>query len=173
MSENLQDDYYEEIYPPEKLEELKVLFKDCEYKVYTCKDEGYDYLQDGYCCIASKNPSGKELYVDLEDEFSIFFDSWHSHYSSCKGEYKLFTEDLKGILNSTLYAFSIFSGGNWLASQLLQCPVISDKYIALRYINSYFYKDVISKIKQNGAEVHCVFWNDEFSNVIKFLPKEF
>lgn len=161
-----------EINPPEKLEEIKFILKDCDYKVYTAKDEGYNYLAEGCFCITAKSPSGVKLYVDLEEEITLTYDAWHGHYSPQEGEYREMLEDLTGILNNRLCAFSIFIDGKWRGSQLLQDSVKS-KEEAMRYMNSFFHKKFISQMKQNGAEVRCVYWDDRLTNIIKFAPNEF
>lgn len=164
-----------EIDPIEKLEELKEFLKDYDVTVHTFgnEKEEYSYLDEEDYCITVKNSSDDELFIDWNGEFTLTYDAWHAHFSLCQYDYEEMLEYLTGILQNNLCSFSVFSNGEWLGSAMLENPVISDKVKVRKHIKSSYSKEFISKIRQNGAEIRYVYWDEQFTKIVKFEPDEF
>lgn len=105
MGDQMDEHYYDEIKPVEKLSDLTEFLKEYYPQVHTCKDEGYEYLEEGDFCITLKNQSGKELYIDIDDEFTLIYDVWHGHYGACLGEYEDLKFLLQQLLDNKIYIF--------------------------------------------------------------------
>lgn len=173
MNSNSPKDIYDDINPVDKLQEIQTFLTGYEIQVFTNKDKEYEYLEDGQYCITLKNANGNPLYIDLTDEFTLTYQDWHSHYGSFYGsdkeEYKYMLNDLRGLLNNTSYIFSIYSTNRWECSELIDYELTSIPDIK-RKIESRG-KELIHRIKQDGAEVRLSFW-DEVKNKVIYLEPE-
>lgn len=162
----------EEIEPSGKLDELVKLLYKYNAKVYTNKDADYDYLEDGCSCITLKNQSDKELYIDLEEEFTLSYDAWHAHYFPDVCEYNAMLHDLNGLLNCTCCAFVVSSKNKWMCSVLLTVPP-KTKDDAKKQIRKVLYeKGFIKKMQRQGAEAQCIFWNEKLNYKFTIAPNE-
>ena len=64
------------------------------------------------------SPFGEELWIVIDTEFSIFFGDWHAHYFAYEDEYRLFLDDLFGILESRRFTVCAYRGVQWCGSTL-------------------------------------------------------
>lgn len=107
--------------------------------------------QEDYISVRLVNDAGKELFIDLEGEFTLFFGDWHCHYTHYNydynqyaDEYQEFLSDLLGILENQRYAVCVFHENQWRSSWLArgETPDI----------------DKIRKKVGDGLKVVCNFW---------------
>lgn len=166
--------YYDDVEPVEKLEELTELLKEYNPQIHTCKDEGYNYLEEDDVCITLKNQFGKEFYIDLNDEFTISYDVWHCHYSPYQGEYEMLKEELKLLLTNTGYIFSVFIQDQWMGSMTLEEPLTSKTQVK-KQIQQFLKRDKqwIRQAKAKGVEARMVYWDESNNMIVTFVPTEY
>ncbi|HAJ98309.1 MAG TPA: hypothetical protein DCO72_11310 [Ruminococcus sp.] len=111
--------------------------------------------QDDDISIRLVHGGGKELFIDLDDEFSIFFGDWHCHYSPYNydynryaDEYQEFLSDLFDILENRQYTVCTYRENEWNGSWLEDGKIPDIDKIR---------KD----IGADGIKVVCSFWDSE------------
>lgn len=161
----------------DKKEELCALLKDQSYEIHQRDDGEYHYLKDGDICITVINADEKKknLYLDLDEEFTLTFGSFHDHYECSQYGYNGLVADLKGILESKIAAASIYHyyGGklNWLGSCLITAEEAECKTV--RQIFQYVFnaKDFRKDLEQYGGEACYEFWDSRYDKTIKIEQK--
>ncbi|MEE5992689.1 MAG: hypothetical protein V3G42_05545 [Oscillospiraceae bacterium] len=107
--------------------------------------------QDDYISIRLVNNAGKELFIDLDEEFTIFWGDWHNHYydyyEGVDG-YQLFLSDLFDILENRQYTVCTYRENEWNGSWLEDGKIPDIDKIR---------KD----IGADGIKVVCSFWDSE------------
>lgn len=166
-SENLNND----IDPADKLQEIQTFLTEQEFQVYTGEDKEYEYLDKGYYCITLRNTKGNTLYIDLTDEFTLTYKGvWHCHYDPDIRGYSEMLHDLRGLLDNKLLVLNIYSKGRWECSALLDFELATvadiDKQI------SALPKEIVRRIKQDGAEIRLQFWDEDKNKIIRSEPDE-
>ncbi len=101
-----------------------------------------------------------ESYLDLcwDEEFTMYFDSFHSHYG--EESWEELADDIVKILDGRLVAARAESGGRWLGSYLLEpenIPVNSKSRL-LQYLFGGR-KDVYREVKKNGGIFSISAWD--------------
>lgn len=66
----------------------------------------------------SISPFDEEKWIEISYEFSTFFGDWHTHYFSYDEEFKVFLDDLTGILHNGKFTVCAYDGGKWFGSYL-------------------------------------------------------
>ena len=156
--------YGDLIEPVSKLNEVINLLEGLEYEVHTMADDGYDYLSaESHRCIHLKNKAGKELFIGFEDEFSLFFDAWHTHYFGYE----------KSILNNTAYPIIVRCKGKCMGSMLIRNEVLSKETAKGKVISLLHAPEFINRMNEDGIVVSLVFWNSDLDSEIIFEPGEF
>lgn len=56
--------------------------------------------EEDFAEIKLVNTSGEELWIQIDEEISLFFGDWHTHYVAFPEAYPYFIDDLSGILSS-------------------------------------------------------------------------
>ena len=108
--------------------------------------------QDDYISVRLVNGVGKELFIDLDDEFSIFFGDWHCHYTHYNYDYNQYADEYQEFL-SDLFEF-------WRISQYTVCT-----YHENQWRSSWLARgetpdiDKIRKKVGDGLKVVCSFWD--------------
>ena len=164
------DTAYDPVY---KLYALKEFLKDYPFEVHTNKDEGYDYLDDISYCITLKNADGYELFIDLEGEFTLTYEGWHTHYLVDNYNYECLKEDITSILNNSWGAVIFYVDGKWFGSTTTSFP-ITTKEQAEEKVQEMFgdTDEFMEKIRQEGVEVVCKFWDTSLNSTVRLAPKE-
>ena len=158
----------------DKLYCLKHFLRDFDYEVHTHVDEGYDYLDDISYCITLKNDDGHEMFIDLEGEFTLSFQGWHTHYFCEQELYDELKEDIMDFLNNKMGAVTFVVNGEWFGSTIARKPV-ENKEQALEIVAGMYKKirEFQMKIHREGVEVRVCYWDSSLNSTIKIEPGEF
>lgn len=158
----------------DKLYCLKYFLRDFDYEVHTNADAGYDYLDDISYCITLKNDDGDEIFIDLEAEFTLSFQGWHTHYFCEQEWYEELKEDIMDFLNNKIGAVTFIVNGKWFGSSIARNPV-ENKEQALERVAKVFKgeREFQRKIYREGVEVCVYFWDSFLNSIIKIEPGEF
>ncbi|MBQ9383885.1 MAG: hypothetical protein IJT87_06575 [Ruminiclostridium sp.] len=166
---------YREISIQEAVSDLTNLLseKGLDYTVHTQNDEGYDYLDDEECrSINMVNKSGDELFIDLQGEFTIFFQEWHEHYYTEKWDYDKLKNDLLDLLSNKLFVFTVMCNNEWMCSVLVRDSQISKEEVKQKVRKYLNHPEFRNKLKINGADICFKFWDDKLNKKIIFKPGE-
>ena len=98
---------------------------------------------------------GDSLWLQIDEEFTIFFGDWHAHYSDDEEEYQLFLDDLLGILENRKFTACAYREGRWCGSMLSEAEVPNESDLR----NEFFGEDKV---------IECNYW-DAGKNII-FRP---
>lgn len=152
---------------------LEAFLKDYNYEVHSNADEEYAYLYKDSRCITLKNSESRELYIDLEGDFTLSFGGWHSHYLTTIEEYDCLKDDIKSILTNQIGAVVFLIEGNMFGSSLAYTPITNKKQ-AIEKVYDMFgnTKEFLAKIYNKGVEVYCTYWDSIFDSSIILAPKE-
>ena len=159
-----------EINPLDKIDEILEIFKQHNPNVFSCDDEGYDWLEcDSSRCILIKNPHSKndiEISIGDDDEFVLCFAGAHSHYLNYQYDYENLIEDLKNILNNTLYSGTITdSEGKWYGSGFFEKEKINDDPKGVfKFV--FDIKEFNEHLSNTGYKIEYVFWNPIDNKII-------
>jgi hypothetical protein len=157
----------DDINPLSKVSSLKVLLKNYDFEIHTNKDERKDNVELEYITFILKNSEGEELTIDLDEEFTLSFGGWHTHYMATEEYYECLKNDVMSFLNNKLATVTFTINGKWIGSSTTDLPITSkeqavDKtYEVFRYDNHF-----LNKIKRNGVKLECNFWNPELDTAI-------
>ena len=83
-----------------KIDDILSLIQKYNPQIITKKS---DYLE-----VKIVNEFDEELWIEVDDMISIFFECWHTHYFACEEEYSAFLEDLFGILENKKFVFGVY-----------------------------------------------------------------
>lgn len=160
--------------PGSKLGEILKTLQDYNIATYTGEDEGYDYLDEGDYCITVLNPSGDaDLYIDLEDGFTLTCGEWDAHYEPYPKDYRNMMEDIRRFLEGGMYLAVVSQGADWICSLSVNQKE-PDKAFLLNQLREFLHSadcDVfIREIGKRGASVNCIFWNSEKCRTIRVRP---
>jgi hypothetical protein len=163
----------DDINPLSKVSSLKVLLKNYDFEIHTNKDERKDNVELEYITFILKNSEGEELTIDLDEEFTLSFGGWHTHYMATEEYYECLKNDVMSFLNNKLATVTFTINGKWIGSSTTDLPITSkeqavDKtYEVFRYDNHF-----LNKIKRNGVKLECNFWNPELDYSIILEPSD-
>lgn len=167
--------YDMEIEPVEKLVELCTLLADQQIEVHKAPDADpeYHYLGEGYVCITILNPySDSKMFIDLEDEFTLTYGAYHSHFFADTGEYEEMVKEMQGLLKNEICSASLYYGTDkkWLGSTSIQKDDINKPF---NEIFSFVMKkkEFKSKLRSYGGEVQYIFWNPSDNRTIQIPAK--
>ncbi len=155
----------------DKKEELCKLFEECLYEIHQ-KDQGeYHYLDEDDICITVKNSNeSKVLYLDLNEEFTLTFGSFHSHYDCSEYDYEELVTDIREIIKSNIGVASIYhyydGKLNWLGSHLVSIEETETKNVKQVFQHVFSVKDFQNDLTQYGGEVHYEFWDSRYDKTL-------
>ena len=157
----------------DKLYCLEYFLKDYDYEVHTNADTDYDYLDDISYCITLRNAAGDEMFIDLEGEFTLTFQGWHSHYFCEQEWYEELKENIMAYLKNEMGAVTFAVNGKWFGSTTTEKPV-ETKEQALEIVANMYKgeREFLRKIHREGVEVHSCFWDSSLNSIIKIEPGE-
>lgn len=171
MNSNSSENTNSDINPADKLQEIQTFLAEEEFRVYTNKDKEYEYLDEGDYCITLKNSKGNPLYIDLTDEFTLSYKGyWHCHYDPDSRGYSEMLHDLRGILDNKLLVLDIYSKERWESSSLLDFDHAAVADVDRQI--SALPKEVVRRIRQDGAEIRLQFWDEDKSKIIRTVPEK-
>jgi hypothetical protein len=161
-----------EINPLDKIDEILEIFKQHNPKVFSCNDEGYDWLEcDSSRCIFIKNPyceNDIELSIGDDDEFVLNFSSGHAHYLNYEYDYERLIENISDILKNTLCSGTITdSEGKWYGSGFFEKEKINDDpQNVFKFV--FDIKEFRGHLTKMGYKVEYTFWNPTDNKTITF-----
>jgi len=161
----------------DKKEELCNLLMNYLYEIHQKDDGEYRYLNDGDICITVINTDddNKKIYLDLQEEFTLSFGAFHSHYESFQYGYDDLVTDLKGILENRIGAASIYHHYegklNWLGSLMISIEEAETKTVKQVFHHVFHTKDFWNDLEQYGGEVWYEFWDFRYDKRIMIDKK--
>ena len=155
----------EEIRPMDKLQELQHLVKGPEITTHLSDEEGYDYLEKGNVCIEVQNPGkGDNLFLDIEDQFTLSFGEWDSRYAATEEDYRLLCEDLEFLLDKKLYTVVVYVKEDWICSLTVRETEIRKNQL-LDHVRDFLHSagcdTFIDLMQKEGASIRCTFWGEK------------
>lgn len=163
----------DDINPLSKVSSLKVLLKDYTFDIHSYYDEGQDDVDIEYITFLLKNPAGEELTIDLDEEFTLSFGGWHTHYMATEEDYECLKNDIMSFLNNKLASVTFTVNGKWIGGSTTDIPITSkEKAIEKTYEVFGYEKYFLNKIKRNGVKLECNFWNPELDTTIVLEPSD-
>ena len=157
----------------DKLYCIEHLLRDYDYEVHTNADPDYDYLDDISYCITLKNAAGDEMFIDLEGEFTLTFQGWHTHYFCEQESYEELKEDIMAFLKNEIGAVTFMVNGKWFGDRITHKP-IETKEQALETVTDMYksQREFLRKIHRQGVEVCSRFWDTALNTTINIEPGE-
>lgn len=153
----------------DKLDEIRGILDEigAKYEVHSHDDGEFSYLVDDEICIKIPNPySERTMFIDLQDEISLFFGpEWHEHYYLTEEYFEDFRDTLTSILKNECCSHALFYGddlqwgGSGLAVKGNEIKELSGYYCINTMSNE------ISEYKKEWAdndmysELRFMFWN--------------
>ncbi len=163
-----------EIHPLEKQAEIMERLRGRDVIQYTSRDEGFEYLPENGICIGVLNPSGEQdLYIDLEEDFIVSCGEWDAHYAASRNDYQKMLEDIEQFLNGELYLAVVYVRKDWICSLSIAQKKIDRRFLLQRvkdFLHSAGGDLFIKEIREKGAEIRCMFWNEKRSQKITVKP---
>jgi len=106
------------------------------------------------------------LDIFWDDEFTMYFGSFHSHYG--EDEWEELLETLTGILEGRLVSARMESGGRWLGSYLLEPESIplTSKSRLLKYLFGR-QKDFYKEVSKHGGTFSITAWDERKSRTYR------
>lgn len=128
------------------------------------------YTQDKE--IEIQNPLSEEhIYISWDDEFTVYFGSFHGHYG--EEEWEELMETVEKLISGVWVAGRIESSGRWMGSFLLEAEEIpvTSKSRLLKYLFGSR-KDSYKEVQRNGGIFSITAWNPEKSRTYIITKKE-
>ncbi len=113
---------------------------------------------------------GSYLDICWNEEFTMYFGSFHSHYG--EDEWEMLFDDIVKILDGSLVSARIESSGRWLGSYLLEpgnIPLTSKSKLL-----SYLFgrqKDFYKEVQKNGGIFSVTAWDEKKSRTYRITEK--
>lgn len=164
-------------YTLDRIEELCELLQGYTYEIHKKDDGEYHYLKDNNICITVLNSDENKdrLYLDLDEEFTLTFGTFHNHYECSQYGYEELVVDLIGILQSKIGVASIYHhyGGklNWLGSCMISVEDVERLTVKQIFQDIYHIKDFRNDLAQYGGEACYEFWNPSYDKTVKIDRK--
>ena len=164
--------FYESVEVLDKKDDIMQVLSQYNPSLHDSNDDGYDWLEeDGYSISIAR--AGEEiLTVDLEGEFSLYFEGWHTHYAAYKRDYETLLADIKRITSNEMAAVIISCNGKWMGSTTAIASDINESYLINRVKSLLNDKEFLSKMKQYGYIIECKFFDSEKNMEFKIAPKQ-
>ena len=142
--------------------------------IHTNKEKEYNWLKDNNCSIEIKNKDNDSLYIDLEDEITISYGLWHTHYyCEDKIDFEEALSTIENILNNKECVLLIYCNKKLFGSG---SEINKEKYTleeAIDFIDAFFNKTSVIKLFQEyGANIKVNYW-DKTKNYELFIDKEY
>ena len=163
----------DDINPLSKVSSLKVLLKDYTFDIHSNYDEGQDDVELEYITFILKNPAGEELTIDLDEEFTLSFVGWHTHYMATEEDYECLKNDIMSFLNNKLASVTFTVNGKWIGSSTTDNPIVNKEKAIEKTYDVFGYDNFfLKKINRSGVKLECNFWNPEMDTNIILEPSD-
>lgn len=155
--------------PADKIQELQQILKGPEITTHLNDEEGYEYLEKGHVCMEVQNPgAGDNLFLDVEDQFTLSFGEWDSQYAATEADFKLLCEDLNLLLNKKMYTVVVYVKDDWICSLTVREKEIRKNNL-LDHIRDFLHSAdcdaFIDLMQKEGASIRCTFWGEKTKKV--------
>jgi hypothetical protein len=165
------------IKPTEKLGDIKDFFDGYDTAVYTASDDGYDYLEDGEYSVEVDNPTGEDhLIIDIfHDEFELWYGDWSAMYQNTESSYRHMKTDIENFLAGRMYLAVVTDGDEWVCSITINRSDVDKGYLkkqVAEYLRSANVGAWIDRMKADGAEISCRWWDSSRDQTLKLKPGE-
>lgn len=145
-----------------------------KYEVHRHDDGEFSYLSDNEICVKIPNPySDRTMFIDLQDEISLFFGpEWHEHYYLTEEYYEEFRDTFTGILKNEHCSAAVFIGEDlrWGSSMLANKKSVFEK--SAEEIFAMPFPETAAEYRKSweekGAEVRFRFWNPKDDKTVVF-----
>lgn len=151
----------------DKIDEIRLILDELniKYETHFYDDEEFDYLNDNEICVKIPNPySDRTMFIDLQDEISLFFGpEWHEHYYLTEEYFEKFRDVFTGILKNEYCSAAVFIGEDlrWHGSMIADRKSVAEK--SAEKIFAECFQDSAKTFRRSweekGAEIHFRFWN--------------
>lgn len=152
-------------------DELKALIENYETLTHTSKETDYDFLKKGQTCIEIRNPLGGEnLYLELENGWTLDFNDWNAHYEPTDEGYNDLLKDLRAFLDGKMYVVTVWSGEEWICSFSVNQPRINEEVArkeAREFLHTAGLDEFVKYIRKNGAKLLCSSWTSKGNREIR------
>ena len=113
------------------------------------------------------------MFIDLEAEFTLTFQGWHTHYFCEQQRYEELKEDIMAYLKNEMGAVTFAINGKWFGSTTTE-KLVETKEQALEIVAKMYKgeREFLRKIHSEGVEVHSCFWDSSLNSIIKIEPGE-
>ena len=141
-----------------------------QIEIHSKAERKFDYLRDEFAFVIEvKNPfpGGIDLELEVADEITLFFGSWHAHYAFNLEEYEWeFLEGLQGFLAGKTSVISFWHENAWLSSSCSQNPLSVqmgwEALIAESFLD-FEDKEMMPKLNRPGGLIKVENWFPEKS----------
>lgn len=156
-----------------RIEELLDAFEDCDVDFYTCADPDYDFLSEEGRVLIVHSPDGdSELYIELDEEFTLAFGGWHAHYSGSDEDYIFMLNDIEDIVTESVCVVNVSSGLRALSTMLCS-EHITAQYDKRKLItNLVRKKKFIQEMRETGGKIQIVYWNSDHNILFEIMPED-
>lgn len=158
-----------EIRPIEQLEALRELLRDIPFEVHYPgdSDQEYTYLREGAACVTVLDPyQDKKLFIDLGEEFTLTYGTFHCHYDP--EDYEELVSDILGILQNDICSATLYCGEEreWLGST---CVTREDLSRPVEEVFRFVLKSLEfrRKLRDFGGEARFCFWDPADDRVVE------
>ncbi len=166
----MDERYYMEIDPFDKINEILESFKSYAPKVFSKTDKGFDWMEEDHSkCIAFKNPYGGEdleIVVGDRGEFTLYYKG-HAHYANYQYDYDLMIERVRDIFNNNICTgYLTDRNAKWYGSGYFKKSKIAEpvqKVFEFVFKEKEFYNHLTA----TGYKVEYIFWNPIYNKTIQ------
>lgn len=160
----------------DKLDEIRAILDELnvKYEVHRHDEEEFKCLKENDICVKVPNSySDRTIFIDLQDEISLFFGSeWHDHYYLTEEDFEIFCDTLTGILKNEYCSAAVFIGEDlhWGGSMLADRQSVSENSAEMIFAEDDFEdaKEFRKSWEEKGAEVRFRFWNPKDDKTVVF-----
>ena len=142
-----------------------------KYSLHTNKEEEFKGMSDNTISIKLVNGTGEEMFIDVNDEITLYFGGWHMHcYYEEFDEFKMF---LNRILNSRMAAECIKTDGEWRGSYCLDADEGDHIPQSREEVLEYLKKESQNLVrKAHTLEYFLTYWDEKSSRKYTFSGDE-
>ena len=167
----------EKMKPGDRLGELMDFFDGYDTAVYTCEDDGYDYLENGEYCVETDNPHGEDhLIIDIyRDESTLWYGDWSAQYQNTPKGMLHMKEDIGAFLDGRMYIAVVTEGDAWVCSITVGSGRVEKGALIRRiseYLKSAGVEEWVKRIRADGAEITCLWWDEDRNDHFRIRPGE-
>lgn len=157
-------------YTSRKADEIIAVLDGLETVLHMEEDDEYD---DPLVTVEVINPyKGKNMYIELSGEFTLFWGDWHTHYPPCEQDFLKMLEDIRRIIKSEMGTLCLYLGEKWLSSRLWQGHISYDEALRELKQDDCLY-NFIKGEKEGAVTIRADYWQPGYSAEYNIPVSEF